>query len=416
MTTPFELRRREILSVKTIAKQVVDTIHEILPASVRVDGTNIQVDLQDQEVGERINELLTATKFGAERMALACFYEHVLRVPVEHALLFLGGVISSIDGTHSDAFPTKDVQDAERNRRYTTLKTLALAFQHLPDTRVNVAHEMFMWRLMEEYGNKQYQVLPGVGELLSRTNVNGMKTDDLKLPFPSFYIEVPLAAGLTVRVHDLVLDEVRLVPIVGIYVSEVPTLDAQRMIQVCTIASDSGKLVYGGWGAYLPPNTKLSDVTVLYRNSKLDRAEKRQLKEQPEAHALLRWLMNFVLYLSSREAVVDKGSDNAEHRALSQRLTKAQGSKREKIKQQLKSLDPEYRIYVGRGITRASVAELLGHREGSSHQTRYWVSSHWHIYWRGEGRTVKEHKWVHAFQKGPTTAPTSNPLRVVQLP
>lgn len=406
MLTPYEQRKQSLAQFKHLAKQTVDFIYGIFPA---LNGTFI--NYQSTPCGDSIQRILDQTANGNEDFALACFQEHLLRISPDEVSKFLAGSIR-----YQEELTHNDKRDIIKTISHpNTLTILSMAFDHLSTGKDNLTHEIFIQRLMEPYGNKQYQVLPGVGELLAHTSVKNMKTNDLRLPFPAFYIEVPLSAGLEEKVLDIDTNQYRQIPIIGLYVNQGLTHEGIRMMQVCTISIDNGERYRGGWGAYLVDDTKLDEVPVIFQRATGGKSERKTIKDMPEARKVLHWIMNLILYLTSHEAVVESGYESKEYRDLTARLDNAPkgSSKRAKILEQRAKVDPRRRIYVGRGITRATVEEALGLKEGKPLESRCWVTSHWHWYWCGEGKTNKIHKWVHAYQKGPVLGPESNPKRVV---
>jgi len=362
---------------------------------ILIKNTPDQVDINELDDG------ILYLRNKASSLSASVAYELLSKVTTEALGTFMGELRHKSSPRAYWDHEEKAAQD------YNLTKLLAI-IPRIVGSSV-LCHLCLMHRRLKDYGDKQYKVLPGVAELLSNTSVNGMTTDDLRFPFPAFYIEVPHSAGLFMRTEDK--DELGLVE--GFYIAVGSLIDKTRTLHINAVRSVNGDPLFldvDNVNVLLSEGTKLEDVTVL-RGESDDPAK---LKHNKKSLSWLRWIMNLMLYLSSKEAITSKESDNHEYRALSDRVKKLpkDSTKRNDILARLRSTNPDYCIFVGRGITRAAVAAIL-RPAGESQLARYWVTSHWHWYWTGPDRTVKEHKWIHAYQKGPLLGVEVNPLRVV---
>lgn len=281
-------------------------------------------------------------------------------------------------------------------------------------------------------GEHVYDVSSGLAEKLAHTELRGVSTDDLKLPFESIYVTVPKRAGLKVWNDDTGWHE-----IAGMYLVEDPPRPPNH-----------GSLVEGGgkercwrflvWGRsksedafddalfhfvfYLPPGTTVSaQMEVEHaRNSKAEVGVTAHPGETPEMlkfyrehwREIFQWAMNVAIYATWPDADVEHVIADPEARSLWERHTRAPkgSSKRVDLLKRFKAIHyPDRRVVLGRHVTVLDVEAEREHRPGKPLSVRTLVSGHWIRYAHGKGRTERRWHWREPFWRGPRDAPVSTP-------
>lgn len=278
---------------------------------------------------------------------------------------------------------------------------------------VNLWH----FALHEKTGLRVYELTTGLAQKLYHTEVRGLSTDDLRLPYQSIYIVMPpptermnlkLSNELT-GAHDLG----------GVYVAET----THNNVRVW-------KMLF--WG---PPNEKSKseyDDALFHFTVKLpegmDLADALDLNEKETANnaatshsarfyqefwrPLFKLVMNVVVYLTWPDADV-RQVENSQYTKLHEKLKKhPKGSnKYERARQELREVPQQRRILLG-----ASVRHLPAEGPsdpGSPLTVRTLVTGHWQRFAYGPGRTERRWGWREPFWRGPANGVESNPRRVL---
>ena len=113
-----------------------------------------------------------------------------------------------------------------------------------------------------------------------------------------------------------------------------------------------------------------------------------------------RWAMNVVIYATWPDADREDVMMNAEARRLWERIKKlpSNSKKRDRIKDELRALDPRKRIYLGRGVI-PDPKPAAG--TGKDLEVRVRVQGHWRRQVHGEGRSLRKTIWIQPFWRGP---------------
>ena len=295
----------------------------------------------------------------------------------------------------------------------------------------------------ETYGKRVYEVSPGLQLLLENTKLKGLPTNQLRLPHPTIYLTLPPK-------YEVFNHATGMHPSEGVYVVE----DDQRKPRTWRLIlvgkhnehskhNEDDALYH--WTVTLPEGKTIEDaiydstsiveevrdgglaerdVEVQGQQIKVAAGSPLGAKEQV-AHfdlmrdtlvTLFRYVMNVVLYATNPDAEITFSDANKDYERLRKRLEKLPKNKSKKkkkrrhIKQQIRDLNnpQQPRITLGRTIilNRAMKESILeGGMTKSKHRVRYLVSGHWHLYWKGKGRTIAEKKWIKPYFKGPEHAP-----------
>jgi hypothetical protein len=285
----------------------------------------------------------------------------------------------------------------------------------------------------ERCGKRVYSVSAGLAEQLAHTELRGLDTDDLRLPYESIYVMVPKSAGLQVYNNETGWHSV-----IGVYVTEDPDINIDH--------PDGKSGACRGWRILVcgePKETEIPDSemmggndalsfwkTALPQGMKLDKAldwmqkvMEQDLKEHPAARftemetawrAIFTWLMNVVLYVTWTEPG-DHWVANKEARQLWDRLKKLprNSSKRKNLNRRFQTLNPQRRIVVGKHIvvdrSRNSNGDLQKsgankHDSGNALMVRTRVAGHWKRQVCGKGRSDRKFIHVEPYWRGPDGA------------
>lgn len=290
----------------------------------------------------------------------------------------------------------------------------------------------------EREGKRVYTVSPGLAEKLCHTELRGLSCEDLRLPYPAIYIEVPAKADLQIW-----NDETGWHRLEGVYVIEDPDVlggaDGMDFLERERVAwgLQPGELLRG-WRFLLvgeckdPGNAeKMGDDAVYYYRVPLpagleveeairksrdnafigrdrDRMRSEALDPDEQWKQVFSWVMNLIMYVTWCEPG-ERWMLNREARQLWERAQKApKGSaKRKRLHQEFQKFDPRWRIQLGKHIL------VQRHEEGPERgagQPRgpmtviSWVAGHWKRVAYGPGRSQRRWQHIEPYRRGPEGA------------
>jgi len=267
-------------------------------------------------------------------------------------------------------------------------------------------------------GKRVYEVSPGLADKLMATEVRGLKTNDLRLPFESIYITAPEITGLKIWNIDTGWHDIE-----GIYITEDVDDDGVRLwrfmvtgepkpLVINGIDFDNDALVY--WRMRLPEDVDLQqaiDDTTATMTKNLEEYETTFSEMVPVWTEIFRYCMAVILYATwpncDREDVVL----NREFRQLYQRIGRLpRGSKKKgRLQSKLSTLDPRRRTILGRHITvdrsRPGSEESTG--RGRPLEVLQRVAGHFKMVAHGPGRTQRRPHFVEPYYRGPDDGPLS---------
>lgn len=289
-------------------------------------------------------------------------------------------------------------------------------------------------------GNWVYQITSGLSGALKDTELRGLVTDDLHLPYPALYLEVPKNSGLKVWNYDSGWHDLE-----GMYIVEDPkyfytvkytdpietlkdpTLPTCRVWRFMLVGERKGTYDING---HEVDNDALSFFRVsLLPGKTLDDAIKileEEMKIESEADSFgemanywtvpFKWAMNAIMYTTNIEAghmIVT----NREVTKLQNRIAKIKGKtkKKQQLQQRLNSLDPKKRIILGEKIT-------INRKEGEPSEkdigfdlnVRVQVAGHWRRVPYGPRSSLRKWKWIQPYWKGPEDGVFKNKKHVLR--
>ena len=256
-------------------------------------------------------------------------------------------------------------------------------------------------------GKRIYEVSPGLADQLRHTELRGLKTDDLQLPFPSIFISVPPQAALHALDPNTGKHQVD-----GVYIVEDKGHNLGRVWHVLVT------------GLSKDPSNPLDDATHFFRvelpadatlEEALERTRATMEKEWVQfadgtdgrlwAEAvkwvdIFRWAMNVVVYATWGDAVRDEMWMSKEAKLLHERAQKApKGSeKRKRLHEELRDANTQKYTYLGRGVV---YEPEEGGVDGRKLNVRVRVQGHWRNQAHGEGRALRKTIWIQPFWRGP---------------
>lgn len=279
----------------------------------------------------------------------------------------------------------------------------------------------------EACGKRTYEVSPGLADRLAHTQLRGLTTDDLVLPFKALYIVVPEEACLSVW-----NDETGEHRIDGVYIVEGWMYREGARIRTwwfmacgMPIGGDPLDDALYYFPVPLPDGLALDEAVrqeaarvrdIVARSVVAELAEvDRRMHLSGRWEAIFRWAMNAMIYATWPDARRELYWANQDAAALRDRLAKLpKGGKRDDLKERLRALPARERVRLGHGLPPWSTEERAAARgTGQPLATRTLVPGHWQRYHVGKGRAEVVRKLKEPFWRGPADAPISNPRRVL---
>ena len=308
-----------------------------------------------------------------------------------------------------------------------------------------ICHVQTQWQTacFERYGKRTYVVSEGLGVDLALTELRGITGADLRLPYPSIYVQVPPTLGYTV---DSAEGEHL---VTGAYITEDKT-DSARWTKVDLdktvheVPTDGGR----SWRVLLTAESALrddekkndeddalqffaisltpEDVTIddtLRETVEVFRGTPAELARGENTDKWLpifRWLMNVVFYATSPDAQREHLRANAVADRLWRKVQRAprNTTQRKRLQGEYRKLDPRERILLGRSIKvdrarQEHHASSLRSGKRDALLRRTLVPGHFQRYHTGEGRTVTVWKWKAPHIRNADAAIESSNLHVL---
>ena len=275
---------------------------------------------------------------------------------------------------------------------------------------------LWQYQCHRRAGERVYELSLGLGERLLKTDLHGLDTEDLRLPYRNIYLVIPAELGL-----KLINEKTGQHDLEGVYITEYER-KGQRI----------WKLLFWGppnensehefddtlfhFSVDLPAGKSLDealDQSEHFRGSALnvgtDTAKAYYLDQW---RVLFRLVMNAVVYCTWPDAEL-RETQNAEFARLQEQLRKhPKGShKYERTREKLRQTPQQRRVVLGPTVKRF---EASAHAGGASPLVRTLVSGHWQRFAHGPGKTLRKWGWREPFWRGPEEAAESNPRRVLE--
>jgi len=338
-------------------------------------------------------------------LVLQLFFEHLCETVEKLDISFLNCVYSStinqfVDMIHK-MIVTRDAADIwHQLRKY---------------------YAEYQWRVN---GKKTYAVSNGLAKAFTNTKLGNYACTDLRLPNKSIYLEFE---EKSVHLPDPKFkDDSEYLR--GVYVEEANLFDAigvpgVRVWRISPVFDDKNlaRAPHSMYFILLKDNEGTKDAirdfksgTLYYEHPSQGRIEITQGSgtNNPSVSGILmdvfRLVINIVIYITRSDADIVLMPISPEYVALRERMLAAAGSKREKLKKELKKYSGERRPVLAPTYT----IKRWGDKERNAHsaggrkvRVRHLVSGHWRNQVCGVGRLEHHVVWIEPYWKGPEEAP-----------
>lgn len=275
---------------------------------------------------------------------------------------------------------------------------------------------LWQYQCHRKAGERVYELSLGLAERLLKTELRGLSTEDLRLPYRNIYLVIPAELGLKLMneqtgEHDLE----------GVYITEYERNGVRRWKMLfwgppnAQSAHEFDDTIFH-FAVELPTETTLDkalDDSEMFRGSALNPGT-----PKAKAYYLEQWrrlfqlVMNAVVYCTWPDAEL-REVRSAEFLRLQEQMQKhPKGSrKHERAREKLRETPQQRRIVLGQSVRRLEAAATQG---GASQLVRTLVSGHWQRFAYGPGKTQRKWGWREPFWRGPEEGPESNPRRVLE--
>lgn len=296
----------------------------------------------------------------------------------------------------------------------------------------------------EKCGKKTYTITTNLTEALRATKLSKYPADLLRSPHAGVYIEFPTNAFFSVANADDVTPSVTghvTLPVEGVYLLEDDAVEDTRLWRVIIISRYTDKpstsvqvnhfyipLINGASVdecldvaiALMKGEKKLhltvkgtDKITNIGGNYKVS-WDKKVIDSSIE---IFKFVMNVVIYVTRSDADTTFVHISPEYASYKERMLKAQGKKREEIKQRMRGLNPDVRILLGKDYVIKrwdGEAKVAGEATGRHITVRTLVSGHWRNQVCGVGGLDRKTIWIEPHWRGPEAAPLTEKRAVVK--
>lgn len=268
-------------------------------------------------------------------------------------------------------------------------------------THGNLLYSAGRW--LEE-GRHLFEVAPCLAERLRYTELRGIRSMDVKLPFRSIYIDVPATADLSVYNEETGQHWLR-----GLYVSEEEPSDI-RILRILAVGNWS-RLPGGIYDDALAHVTlRLTTPDQLVHNSLEESLyspnnPRKDLLDRtgPQWSETLEWLLNLLIYATSSQARLDTVDTTAERERLRRLIRVLPKRKCAAAEQQLATLQ-RGKVVLGADVRPFSDEIRTGLKGGRKLLARFLRMGHWRQQACGPGRTQRRQIWIEPHWVGPKKA------------
>ena len=320
-------------------------------------------------------------------------------------ILTLEALIRSHERMPASERLTLEVETDKELLAYSQKLSEVMGSVHNTDVFLSWGKTMAMFELA---GKHFYEVSPGLADKLANTELRGLTTEDLRLPFESICFHVPKEAGLHVLEEES--------PCESIYLFEDSDRNGERNWLLMIAGSPwEGQPLNNNMIAFqfaLPAGITM-DAAIKENVRRLSGAEvpmgvADSLRAWPD---FFRWAMNAVIYATwpagdRRTKFLNKPA--AQLRARMEKLPR--GKKKERLGNQLKTLELNPVVVLGANVRlegTGNEATATGQPRGLRVRVR--VMGHWRHQAFGRNRSERRLQWIEPFWRGSEDLPLSTP-------
>lgn len=173
-------------------------------------------------------------------------------------------------------------------------------------------------------------------------------------------------------------------------------------------ANDKERLCDRGGAFILPASTSLGDLYDV---------ESPSVGSLCTTNDILATVNNALLYITNNEHDVVRGGVDPVREALQERMLRAKGMKRERLKARLREI-PECPVFTvgGTYVIDKRMTEGTGLATGRHLNVRFIVAGHWRQQTCGAGGQQRRLTWIAPHWKGPELAPITRSVGIVRPP
>lgn len=309
--------------------------------------------------------------------------------------------------------------DRRTQELITTLESLGMPPMESA-TQFTTSHHMVAWN---KGGRHTYSVGEGLAVYLALTELRGLKSEDVRLPFKSIRIEVPDVLGFQIYDHKSKsmkpLEAVLLQDDEYLYTPTQTTTAEGRSLRVLLQSKpffDDGSDTSAAAQSFIALpllEGKLLDESIDYV---FNRSTENGVDAEEVENWLRiwRWTLNVLMYATNPDAEADVVRGNPDAEAIWRRIQKLPkvSEKRERLKAQLRKMNQRLRTVFGKSVVLTpAMREMYDHQRrgenGNPLRVRTLVAGHHQRYAVGKGRTERVWKWIAPYWRGPEDAPVA---------
>jgi len=330
---------------------------------------------------------------------------------------------------------TKMLQDAGKDPKDAELEPFLQMVHDMKETLSNVlgpvidesgselqatANELWHLTRFVAHGLRTYRVSPGLAELLAKTNISRIQMKWLRLPFPSFYIELPPEA----ETYMYSLDGCRY-PILGVLVTSVRmAVTGEIYLSLAFTAGNSPEAAKDinsvTFSLHIPfEEHTLADAMTEVANRMADLLGEGKLRLTLVTDRFKTWKQFLVQYRKDLGRLVNLVANTLLYATCDNPEVTIVRSPRSVLEKKLPKLGPKKRSRLQRQCARVSGLEqrLLGgsiviergEREDAEYATntgrcvmvRHMVSGHWRHQACGPNKELRRWTWIAPHYRGP---------------
>ena len=295
-------------------------------------------------------------------------------------------------------------------------------------------------------GKKTYVVAPKLAEALKATKLSKYPSDLLRAPAQSCYVEFPPGAFVFTTYSDSVTPSSTgfvSLPVEGAYILEDTSpigLRLWRVVVICQYKDKPSDNVHINH-FYIPLKEGVSVDSCLDEAVGMMKGETEYSITVPDegsvgkigginfnnvswddrivnsAKDIFKFLMNVVIYVTRADSDATFVHVSPEYENFKARMLKAQGKKREDLKERIRKLNPGTRVLLGKSYTIKrwdNEDKIAGESTGRHITVRTLVSGHWRNQACGVGKLEHKTIWIEPFWRGPEAAPLTSKRAVVK--
>jgi hypothetical protein len=299
-------------------------------------------------------------------------------------------------------------QLAEFNARMARLTERASDVEAVQTLAAAIPAAAVYWAAFRHWdkGAPVYVLGPRLQEMFTRTALDAVRPDDLRMPFDTIYIALP-DCDLTLwggrqrhRVHGMFVQGLRASD--GGHQFSESDLDGLHLIAV---GEDLTGDEYLGDDVVrtipVPLNGGDIEGACVPKDPLYDSLNSRGVHADKDAETttlLVRMAINALLYLVTdlpSEETDESRERQRRRRELLKDAERRKGGKARKARRRASRLSPVSVVWLGRGVE-----EPVSNGGTHASPRQHWVKGHWHAYWHGPRKAMRKLNWVRPFLRG----------------